>query len=79
MSKIEETFNKLKPLGVFIRPFSQFSCKAEYKQRGDFYRVTVDIPARQISDSRDVRAVMGDIECKLIPALAFIDNEEPAA
>lgn len=74
-NKIEETFHKLKPLGVFVRPFSQFSCKAEYKQRGDLYRVTVDIPASQISDSRDVRAVFGDIDCKLIPALAFIDNE----
>ncbi|WP_428945265.1 hypothetical protein ACQK5W_04080 [Pantoea sp. FN060301] len=74
-SKIEETFNKLKPLGVFIRPLSQFSCKVEYKQRGDFYRVSVDIPASEISESRDVRAMFGDGDCKLIPTLAFIDND----
>lgn len=73
--KIEETFNKLHPQGVFIRPLSQFSCDVKYVKRGDVYRVTVDIPASQISDSRDVRAMFGDGDCKLIPTLAFIDTE----
>lgn len=75
MKKVAEAHEKLKPQGIHVWPLSNFDCDAKYMKSGDVFRVTVDIPASQISENRDVRAVFGDGDCKLIPTLAFIENE----
>lgn len=74
--KIIEAHNKLKPDGLHLWALQQLNCVTKYMKRGDVFRVTVDIPASQISDKRDVRALFGDADCKLIPTITFIDNEQ---
>lgn len=73
--KISVTHNRLRESGVYVQGLASFNCDIKYMKRGDVFRVTVDIPADQISEKRDVRAMFGDSDCKLIPALAFIENE----
>ena len=74
MDKVEKLHNQLKPEGVYVWPFRNFGVNAMYMKRNDVFRVTIDIPASQISDKRDVRAIFGDGDCKLIPVLAFVDK-----
>lgn len=77
--KIIAAHHKIKPDGLHMWPLQKFNLDAKYMKRGDVFRVTIDIPASQISDKRDVRALFGDGNCKLIPTITFIDNEEQAA
>ncbi|MCO5781777.1 MAG: hypothetical protein RSG77_24800 [Hafnia sp.] len=74
--KIIAAHNKIKPDGLHMWPLQKFNFDAKYMKRGDVFRVTIDIPASQISDKRDVRALFGDADCKLIPTITFIDNEK---
>lgn len=73
--KVVEIHNELKEKGIHVWPLTHFSLDAKYMKRGDVFRITIDIPADQISEKRDVRAIFGDGDCKLIPTISFIENE----
>lgn len=73
--KIIDAHDKVKQDGLYVWALQQFNCDAKYMKRGDVFRLTIDLPAHQISENRDVRALFGDGDCKLIPTITFIDNE----
>ncbi|WP_282676890.1 hypothetical protein [Serratia marcescens] len=74
MKKLEEIHHKLRADGIYVWPLYKFNLDAKYMKRGDIFRLTIDIPAHEISDNRDVRALFGDSDCKLIPTITFIDK-----
>lgn len=51
--KIVKAHEQIKPFGLYLWPLQKFNCDAKYMKRGDVFRVTIDIPADQISEHRD--------------------------
>ena len=74
-SRMPELHQELRSKGVYLHDIQNLATSAKLTSRGKVFRVTIDIPASQISKSGDVRAIFGDGDCELLPAIVFIDKQ----